>query len=171
MGGAGAAGGSWVGAVARPAREIIAYARAHGAARLADGFGPLLARECVYIAGITWVSPLASAYAAGDGDRQGRAAAAAFGVGVCAGLITAPFQTVSALLKHDRLTPTGTICIAAESKTVMGVLRSIFSPGWVPGIHRLYFGAATRSVRTGGAATLYYFARLGMEEICKLEKK
>ena len=35
-------------------------------------------------------------------------------------------------------------------------VRGCFAQGWASGVHRLYFGAMTRSVRCGGAGVLYF---------------
>ena len=173
----GSSGSSWQGGLRRvlapmtaPVRQIRAYARAHGAATLFDGFAPFFARELVYIAAIVVVNPLVTGAAAarfgsdggpGGGGARGAAVASAFGVGWAAGWITAPFQTLSALQKHD----------VNRGVSVPQHVRSMFYPAagstasaagelnaW-QGMRRLFFGAGIRSIRTGCAGVLYFQAR------------
>ena len=156
---------------AAPVRQIRAYAAQHGAARLFDGFVPFFARELCYIAAIVVVNPLVTGAVAarwgggsradngGSGGGRGAAVASAFGVGWAAGWITAPFQTLSALMKHD----------VNHGVSVPQHMRSMFYPSigavaapqlnvW-QGWRRLFFGAGIRSIRTGCAGVLYFQAR------------
>eukprot|EP00937_MAST-01D_sp_MAST-1D-sp2_P006559 g6559.t1 len=144
-----------------PAREIAAYARRRGALALFDGFAPFFVRELLYITGLVVVNPrVTAALRARDGGGGGSGTAAAVGgaflVGWSAGLLTAPFQTLSAMMKYDH----------NRGVSALGHLRGMFLPAAargelrvVAGLRRLYFGAGIRSIRTGCASVLYFTAR------------
>jgi hypothetical protein len=184
----------------QPLREILEYKRRHGLRALFGGFTPLLAREFIYIAAITAVNPVVSSWAVGNERSAGAAAVkgddrhrhlavlkgglAAFSVGCTAGVLSAPCQTLNAMMKseshrctsmstlvneRDRLlavyTYTIRLCAPADITLVEGLMlarccveqvRGFFAQGWAAGVHRLYFGAMTRSVRCGGAGVLYF---------------
>ena len=136
-----------------PLREIAAYTREAGAAALFGGFTPLLAREFIYIAAITAVNPIVTSYvsqraesSAGGAGAALLPAAAAFGVGCTAGVLSAPCQTMNALMKSEK----------HRGVRMSEHLRRIFGKGARHGVWRLYYGALTRSVRCGGAGVLYY---------------
>ena len=131
----------------KPFREISAYTRANGVRALFGGFWPLLGREFCYISAITAVNPVVTAHLAADGHVS-RGVAGAFAVGAAAGIVSAPLQTLSAMQKSE----------THRGDTVRVLLqRHIFGVGGLPsGINRLFFGAATRSCRTGCAGVLYY---------------
>ena len=136
-----------------PLREIAAYTREAGAAALFGGFTPLLAREFIYIAAITAVNPIVTSYvsqraesSAGGAGAALLPAAAAFGVGCTAGVLSAPCQTMNALMKSEK----------HRGVRMSEHLRRIFRKGARQGVWRLYYGALTRSVRCGGAGVLYY---------------
>ena len=144
----------------QPLHEIVAYTKAEGVRALFGGFTPLLAREFIYISAITAVNPMVTDYVAervtnvhrgnGQGVEALAAPLAAFGVGCTAGVLSAPCQTMNAVMKSElhRGVPMGTH------------LRNFFAHGPVQGVHRLYFGAMVRSVRCGGAGVLYFSYRL-----------
>ena len=136
-----------------PLREIAAYTREAGAAALFGGFTPLLAREFIYIAAITAVNPIVTSYVSQRADSSAGGAgaallpaAAAFGVGCTAGVLSAPCQTMNALMKSEK----------HRGVRMSEHLRRIFGKGARQGVWRLYYGALTRSVRCGGAGVLYY---------------
>eukprot|EP00051_Salpingoeca_urceolata_P009792 m.118985 g.118985 ORF g.118985 m.118985 type:complete len:302 (-) comp16449_c1_seq1:128-1033(-) len=156
----------------QPARDIAAYSRAHGLRALYSGFFPLLAREASYIIAITAVTPLVSRQAqqwtfgdgsnsspsAGDGTNRDssaavaayvRGAVASFLVGTAAGVFSAPFQTLNAMMKSE----------VNRGRNLPSLLTDMFARGRVAGVQRLYFGAATRSLRTGFACVLYHSYR------------
>jgi hypothetical protein len=81
--------------------------------------------------------------------RHSLPALAAFGVGCSAGVLSAPCQTMNALMKSE----------AHRGVPMSAHISRFFEPGVMQGVHRLYFGALTRSVRCGGAGVLYYSYR------------
>ena len=138
----------------RPLQEIRRYASVHGVRPLFGGFTPLLAREFIYISAVTVVNPIATTYARSKSSSWACGAAAAFSVGMCAGLISAPLQTLNALTKDER----------HRSKPFSSIWRSEIAPeeGTPLGrvAQRLFYGAFVRSLRTGSANVLYFSARL-----------
>jgi hypothetical protein len=122
----------------------------HGTRALFGGFSPLLAREFIYISAITAVNPIVTSWVGGEdgGSRSGiaRGGAAAFGVGCTAGVISAPCQTLNAVMKSE----------AHRHISMRKHLHAFFADGFAGGVQRLYFGALTRSVRCGGAGVLYF---------------
>ena len=151
-------------ALAAPAKQIAAYARLHGTKHLFDGFVPFFGRELTYIAAIVVVNPMVTGAISArwaDASSAGvTATAGAFGVGWAAGWITAPFQTLSAMMKHDK----------NRGVNALAHLRNMFYPTpridtaqprlhLLQGLRRLFFGAGIRSIRTGGAGILYFQAR------------
>ena len=122
-------------------RDLAAYAAAPGGWRaLWAGFPALWARETVYIAAVTVLNPLAAA-------RVPQHALAAFAVGFGAGLVSAPLQTLNVVLKDER------------NRGVPRAWAPLLSGDWPAVVHRLFFGAASRSARTGAAGVLWYAAR------------
>ena len=136
----------------QPLKQILAYRREHGTRALYAGFTPLLGREFIYIAAITAVNPTVSSWAIGNGTAHDdhfalfRGGLAAFSVGCTAGVLSAPCQTLNAMMKTERY----------RCSSVATIVRGMFAQGWASGFHRLYFGAMTRSVRCGGAGVLYF---------------
>eukprot|EP00802_Teleaulax_amphioxeia_P019525 Tamp_19764.p1 GENE.Tamp_19764~~Tamp_19764.p1 ORF type:complete len:257 (-),score=50.01 Tamp_19764:470-1198(-) len=141
-----------------PIKEIYQYAHANGIRALYAGAVPLLMRELCYITAITIANPLVTASIE---KRTGGAAGTAWGllgafsVGCTAGLTTAPFQTLNAVMKSE----------SHRGVALSAILRSMFDKGLVAGVHRLWYGAATRSLRTGGAGMLYYSYRKAFEQL------
>jgi len=76
--------------------------------------------------------------------------AGAFLVGGCAGIVSAPFQTLSAIQKSETHRNVGLRTILLDEVVCNGARH---------GMYRLFFGAAIRSVRCGCAGTLYYSYR------------
>lgn len=133
------------GGISQPMREIAAYTRQYGLRALFGGFTPLLAREFIYIGAITGANPvvtrsvMAAAPAAAPGLAVG--GMTAFGVGAAAGIISAPCQTLNAMMKSE----------VHRGESVRAVLRPIFELGLLSAVHRLYAGArhARRSATSG----------------------
>ncbi len=138
-----------------PITAIASFARQHGLAHLYKGLSPLALREFIYIASISAVNPkvvsVLSRRSGGGALSRGAEAAGAFAVGFSAGLISAPCQTVNAMMKDEARNSTRSL-----SEVVRG---EVFGRGLWPGVVRLYYGAATRSTRCGGAGLLYYLCR------------
>jgi hypothetical protein len=134
----------------RPFLEIQQYVRINGVSPLFAGTFPLMCREGMYISSITIVSPLLTVEMKRRFEGWWVGPATAVGIGLGVGFLTAPFQTVSAMLKYDH----------NKGMTTTSLLRKMFANGIMPGIDRLWYGAATRSVRIGGAGLLYYEMRL-----------
>ena len=141
---------------ARPVLELAAYTHEFGARRLFAGTAPLFVREGIYIFAVSTGTPALAALLlapAGGGEGGGReawrdGAALAFGVGLLAGVVSAPAQTLSAMLKYD-----------GGPATLRAALREIYAPGWAGGTRRIFYGSATRALRVGGAGVLYYSYR------------
>ena len=123
-----------------PLQSITGYLREFGVQKLYKGVSPLIGREFVYITSITVLTPYVAA-------RTDVPLVAAFSIGVCAGIASAPFQTLSAMAKDE--------------KRVNQSLRSIFSEVLESpnAVHRLFYGAGTRSLRTGLAGCLWHLSR------------
>jgi len=138
-----------------PGRDIAAYVRTNGMRALYAGTIPLILRECLYITAVTVASPVVTQrvsdynHDASASLRMAASTAGAFTVGAAAGMASAPFQTVSAMMKSEE----------NKGRKMDSILRQIFKKGLGQGLHRLWFGAATRSVRTGCASILYFQAR------------
>ena len=138
-----------------PGRDIAAYVRTNGLRALYAGTLPLIGRECLYITAVTVASPIVTRkvqeYNTGASTSLTMAASTlgAFTVGAAAGMASAPFQTVSAMMKSE----------ANKGRTIVSIWKECFAKGALQGVHRLCFGAATRSVRTGCASILYFQAR------------
>ena len=135
-----------------PMKELLAYTRMHGIKALFGGFLPLMGREFCYIAAITAVNPAVTGWLGEGSGTNGSAqgVAGAFAVGACAGIVSAPLQTLSAMQKSESHRGVGLQQI---------LKRHIFCDGALQGMHRLFFGAAIRSCRTGCAGVLYYSFR------------
>ena len=144
-----------------PGRDIADYVRVYGVRALYGGTTPLIMRECLYIVAVTVASPLVTQEvsklnrAGSDASRIAAATAGAFMVGAAAGMASAPFQTLSAMMKSEDY----------QNRSLRSINTEIFSRGIPSGIHRLWYGAATRSVRTGCASVLYFQARNVMSAI------
>lgn len=136
--------------VVSPIKELAAYTNTFGVRALSGGFVPLLGREFVYIAAITAVNPAVTQWCANKGGSAWYGVGGAFTVGLCAGILSAPLQTLSAMQKSE----------TNRGSSLRKVLQQeIFSDGCISGLQRLYFGGLTRSVRTGAAGVLYYTYR------------
>jgi len=138
-----------------PLRAINAYQKTHGMRALYKGYVPLAAREFIYIASITVVNPYivqCCDHLWGSRANTGTAnllpgIVASFSVGFTAGMCSAPFQTVNAMMKDER----------NATRSLPELLnKDIFSKGLSGSLHRLFYGAGTRSLRTGGAGLLYF---------------
>ncbi len=131
----------------QPLFSIIQYRRENGIRLLYKGYSPLASREFIYISAISVVNPRA-VHLCANKDIPGWMGA--FAVGFSAGMISAPLQTLNAIMKDER----------NKSRDLKEIFRSdVLSKGIKNGIHRLFYGAATRSVRCGGAGILYHFWR------------
>ena len=64
------------------------------------------------------------------------------------------------ILTLTQILPLTLILPRCEGRSVAEIMKEIFAKGPGQGLHRLWFGAATRSVRTGCASVLYFQARL-----------
>ena len=141
--------------ISAPVKEIYQYAQLHGVRALYGGAVPLLCRELCYITAITIANPLVTSWVEKPGKHGGSAHAPLFGllgafsVGLTAGLVTAPFQTLNAVMKSE----------SHRGKSMRALLRDMFGNGMAAGVHRLWYGAATRSLRTAGAGMLYFTYR------------
>lgn len=140
-------------ALAAPTLELAAYAQAHGMRALYGGMVALYLRELTYMAAITAVNPIVTAELSkprpGEDPARGfwRGFGGSLAVGGAAGIASAPFQTVNAMAKSEENRGTSSIAL----------LRRIFRErGLAGGWHRLYYGAATRSVRTALISSVYY---------------
>jgi hypothetical protein len=139
------------------------YTKQNGFRALAAGTVPLAGREALYVTSITIVNPIATAYLTADKDdsyAHWKGVMAAFGVGLVTGMVTAPLQTLSAMLKFDK----------NRGKSMMDLLRNMYAPGFIAGTNRIFFGAGTRSVRLGGAGILYFEARNRMQTFTELSQ-
>ena len=139
-----------------PLRNILSYQQQYGVRALwMSGLGPLLAREVTYVLSITAVGPWVSNYVMGSDHSQVLAGAlSSFLVGLGAGIISAPCQTLNAMCKSER----------NRGVTAWTLFRRDIQPlGFQAGVHRLFFGATTRALRCGAATTLYFGYRLVWE--------
>ena len=139
------------------------YTAKNGVGALFGGTVPLALREGAYVTSITIVNPIVTEYFVGRSSGEGSSShwkgiASAFSVGMATGLITAPLQTVSAMMKFDK----------NRGQTAMDLIRKMYKPGVLQGTNRIFFGAGTRSVRIGGAGILYFEARTWMKELAGL---
>jgi hypothetical protein len=107
----------------RPFLEIRQYVRINGIRPLFAGTLPLMCREGMYISAITVVNPFLTRYTKERFDGAWVGPATAFCIGLTVGFLTAPFQTVSAMLKYDH----------NKGMTTSGLLRRVFAPGLMPG--------------------------------------
>ncbi|EKX33125.1 hypothetical protein GUITHDRAFT_120692 [Guillardia theta CCMP2712] len=133
--------------------HVFCYTKTHGLRALYGGVTPLFLREFVYVFAITVANPQVTKLVEREihAFKMERHASifggfGAFLIGTSAGLVTAPFQTLNALMKSE----------ANRGQRMLHVLQEMFQRGALPGINRLWYGAATRSMRTGGAGVLYY---------------
>ena len=142
----------------RSVTEIAKYQQMFGWRALFQGFLPLYCRESIYVAAITAVGPILasklSSLSIGAQEESMTLAGAlgTFSVGVLAGVISAPMQTMNVVAKDERYR--GFSLRAAFATEIWTAESNIFKV-----VHRLMFGSAIRSVRCGCASTLYYFYR------------
>ena len=68
--------------------------------------------------------------------------------GMLAGVVSAPAQTLSAMLKYD-----------GGPATLRAALAEVYAPGWAAGTRRIFYGSLTRALRVGGAGVLYWSYR------------
>jgi hypothetical protein len=121
--------------------DIIRFTRKHGLKRLYGGFLPLWLREIVYVTATTVLNPYWTSLASEDVSGN---CAKAFVLGFSAGMLSAPFQTLSVVGKDER---------------GLSMMRNV-----VGSPKRLFFGSLTRSIRTGMAGILWFLSRKVADE-------
>lgn len=139
-----------------PVRAMVEYQREFGLRALYKGISFVVLREFIYIASITVINPYAVAYSkriVGEekGYKRSAEALAAFSVGFSAGMVSAPVQTINAMMKDER----------NHSRSLAEIVKRdlIFEAsegGFMATVRRLYFGSLIRSLRCAGAGVLYH---------------
>ncbi|GBG26383.1 Hypothetical Protein FCC1311_026042 [Hondaea fermentalgiana] len=145
-------------ASSNPLKAMRAYQQAHGMRALYKGLSCVVLREFIYIASITVVNPYAVRYSeqltSNSSFSRAAETMAAFSVGFTAGMVSAPVQTVNAMMKDER----------NRSSGLADIVRRDLSQGFVGNVRRLYFGSFIRSLRCGGAGVLYHTWRTVLSE-------
>eukprot|EP00290_Baffinella_frigidus_P002897 CAMPEP_0180176382 /NCGR_PEP_ID=MMETSP0986-20121125/37257_1 /TAXON_ID=697907 /ORGANISM="non described non described, Strain CCMP2293" /LENGTH=165 /DNA_ID=CAMNT_0022128989 /DNA_START=11 /DNA_END=505 /DNA_ORIENTATION=- len=129
----------------QPLVEISAYTKVHGVRALYAGAIPLLLRELCYISSITVANPIATKYlerTSGGGGSIVQGTAAAFSVGAMAGMVSAPFQTINAMMKSE----------ANRGKRLPSIFREIFAPGVFDGVQGCGLGQGSAASGAGWRA-------------------
>lgn len=144
----------------KPFHAMGEYVVKFGPKRLFGGFVWLWSRETVYVAAVSVLNPALTSYVGKVNSKDdagmihAKKSAVAFGVGFGAGMISAPLQTLNVLKKDEAskgFTLTQLLRIdeaTFRSKTTVTTLA-----------RRLFFGSASRSVRTGAAGVLWFNCR------------
>lgn len=136
-----------------PIADVVHYAKTKGVRRLiTSGLGPLWARETIYVAAVTVLNPMMTTN--NPKSSMVEKCVSAFGIGFCAGMISAPLQTLNVMQKDERN--------AGRS------LNDIFlskRPGEEFSLKRMFYGSATRSLRTGAAGVLWFVSRAEVSQL------
>jgi len=146
----------------QPLKDIYQYKKVNSTKALYQGFCLLWAREFIYISTISIINPLVTHQIQSQYSFQSKRSkhiVSIFGVfscGFAAGLVSAPFQTLNVLMKDE----------VNKGKKITEIFKQdiIQTKSLLSNFKRLFFGAATRSCRCGGAGVLYYSWRQTIEE-------
>ena len=133
-----------------PFMDVLFYAKTKGVSRLMfSGLLPLWARETIYVSAVTILNPMMTTTENSSSSSSLLTKCfSAFSIGFCAGMITAPIQTLNVMQKDER-------------NVGQSIRRLVFPPPEQGGfsIQRLFFGAGSRSFRTGAAGVLWFLSR------------
>lgn len=132
-----------------PVQEIGNYVNKNGLRALYGGYVPLAMRELIYIGSVAVMNPLIISPTQDLPTGMGQS----FALGYISGMLSAPFQTINVICKDETNRGIGVVkvfheqIVQHENRRLDGMVK------------RLFYGAMTRSVRTGSASVLYYVWR------------